>query len=368
MWMSKQTLTTSTVAILLLTSAAASRGRDLSALKRDAFADKGIWMPISDGVLKVLSNEGKKPSWPGGTAGVSVDRVNGDVYIIVPDQGVWKSTDKGATFSRVDAGSVGGRCETGFALNADPAGGRMACFMLDGASALMAGNGKRWRTLQALGRGWDFGAVDWSQKEPMTLLALHHETGQDLHVSTDGGNSWKLIGKDYTAIGIFDSQTFVASKGKGIVRSVDGGATWTDVSDRTPTGRVLCVFKGVGYWVTKDGLLVSKDRGAIWQSQGSPIDAAWGPYFGKHERQLAVVGKIDGAAGFWQTENGGTTWKLAAPFPSFDKESPPDWTPSKQWAAGWFYNFGWDPISNAFYASRMGHPTLKLEGIPHAPR
>jgi len=27
-------------------------------------------------------------------------------------------------------------------------------------------------------------------------------------------------------------------------------------------------------------------------------------------------------------------------------------------AAGWFYNFGWDPIADRFYVSRMGHPTF----------
>lgn len=340
----------SAAAALLLAAGPAALGR---AVVTDS------WAPISDGVLKRLADEGKKVAWPGGTAGVSVDRSNGDVYMIVPDQGVWKSADRGATFTRVDSGSVGGRCETGFALNADPMGGRMACFMLDGAAAILSAG--TWKPLEQLGRGWDYGTVDWSAKEPKTILAVHHESGEDLHLSADGGKSWKLLGKDYTAIGIFDSKTFVASQGVGILRSVDGGATWTKVSDHTPTGRVLCVFKGTGYWVSKEGLLVSRDRGATWQTQGKPIEAAWGPFFGKSERQIAVVGRMGGEAGFYRTDDGGQTWKLTAPFPTFGKEGPPEWTPSKQWAAGWFVNFGWDPIGDVYYASRMGHPTLKYE-------
>ncbi len=349
----------SLAAACLLSVAAFCSGRSLTAVGRTQPVAPGAWVPISDGVLKRLADEGKKPSWPGGTAGVSVDRTNGDVYMIVPDQGEWKSTDRAATFSRVDGGALGGRCETGYALNADPAGRRMACFMLDGSSAMMSGRVKAWRPLEPLGRGWDFGAVDWSTKEPETILAVHHESGEDLHVSTDGGRSWIRIGSGYTAIGIFDARTLVASQGKGIVRSVDGGMTWTRVSEHTPTGRVLCFFKGVGYWVSKDGLLVSRDHGVTWQVQGTPIEAAWGPYFGKNERQISVVGKVGTEIGIYETRDSGATWKQAAPFPFFERDGRPDWTPSKQWAAGWFYNFGWDPIGNIFYASRMGQPTLR---------
>ena len=52
--------------------------------------------------------------------------------------------------------------------------------------------------------------------------------------SVNGGKSWQLLGKDYTAIGIFDSKAYVASKGKGILRSTDGGVsagTWGLSSD-----------------------------------------------------------------------------------------------------------------------------------------
>ena len=111
--------------------------------------------------------------------------------------------------------------------------------------------------------------------------------------------------------------------------------------------------------VSKEGLLVSKNKGATWQVQGSPVEAAWGPYFGKNERQIAVIGRMGNEAGFWRTDDAGKSWNLAAPFPKLDRDIRPDWTPSKQWAAGWFYNFGWDPIHNKFYASRMGHPGLK---------
>ena len=82
-----------------------------------------------------------------GTGGVTVDRSNGDVYVVVTGkeifkergQGVWKSTDQGATFARVDGDVIGGRCETGYGLCHDPNGKRLYCFMLDGTERLHPG-------------------------------------------------------------------------------------------------------------------------------------------------------------------------------------------------------------------------------------
>ena len=319
------------------------------------------WVPISNNMIKQLTDAGKKIGYPGVTAGVSVDRMTGDVNMIVPDQGVWRRSRQDTTFTRIDNGNIGGRCETGYGINVDSMGQRMAFFMLDGQSGMTLDNGKTWSTFQQHGRGWDFGVVDWSRKEPQDILAIHHELGQELHRSTDGGKSWQLLGKDYTAIGIFDSKAYVASKGNGILRSADGGATWTKVSDITPTGRILSIVKGVGYWLTPEGLLISKDRGETWQKQGSPLEAAWGPFFGKDEKQIAVVGRKEKEAGLWQTDDAGKTWKFIAPFPEFGPNTRPDWTPSKQWAAGWFTNFGWDWKTKTFYASRMGNPTFAFK-------
>ena len=58
--------------------------------------DKGKWVPISANVLAKV-----KPGYPGKTAGVAVDPATGDVYMVIPDQGIWKSTDRGETFARV---------------------------------------------------------------------------------------------------------------------------------------------------------------------------------------------------------------------------------------------------------------------------
>jgi len=77
----------------------------LCALTAIAAADEHTqWVPISHDVTAKI-----KPGYPGKTAGVAVDPVTGDVFMVVPDQGIWKSSDHGKSFERVDDGLVSGR-------------------------------------------------------------------------------------------------------------------------------------------------------------------------------------------------------------------------------------------------------------------
>ena len=69
------------------------------------------WVNISDPFTTNLP----KPGTYGPTAGVAVDRANGNVFMVVADYGMWRSADHGKTFSRVDNQTIGGRCETGWA-------------------------------------------------------------------------------------------------------------------------------------------------------------------------------------------------------------------------------------------------------------
>lgn len=314
--------------------------------------EPGAWVDISLPVVKQLTDAGKKIAWPGQSAGVAVDPSTGDVYMIIPDQGIWKSSNRGATFSRADAGEIGGRCETGYSINVDPAGGgRLACFMLDGKCAMTLDGGKSWRPFKGEGRNWDFAAVDWSDPEPKSIFAAKHESGGEMFTSDDGGKSWKKIATDpkFAAVGIFDQRTIVTTKGEGILRSSNGGSSWEKVSELQPVGRLMQIFKSTAYWLGKDGLIVSTDQGKTWRRQGGVIEAGWGPFFGADKKHIVVVGR----KGFMETRDAGETWAVAAPLPAikgFDEKKH-----------GWFVNFAWDAKGDVFYASRMGMGTYKLQ-------
>jgi photosystem II stability/assembly factor-like uncharacterized protein len=312
------------------------------------------WVNISDPIVNQLAAEGKKQDWPGNTAGVVCDPTTGHLYLALAGQGIWKSTDRGATFARIDAGSIGGRCETSFSLHLDPAGKRLACFMLDGKSAFTTDAGATWKPMTSLGRNWDYAAVDWSAKDVATIFAARHEVGGEVYLSTDAGQNWKLLWKDPAwekrgGLGIFDATTLVRHwPGRGIERSADAGATWTKVSDLKPHGRVVIVRGPTAYWLSPDGLLISKDKGVTWEKIGDQCPGAVGPMLDPgDDKHFATAGP----KGIYETTDGGRSWTLVATLPAkFDFPMP-----------GWYTNVTWDPANRLFYTSKMGMPTYKLE-------
>ena len=297
-------------------------------------AAAGEWTNISDATTATV-----KPGYAGPTAGVVADRVSGDVFMVVSDQGLWRSSDHGATFARCDGGAIGGRCETGWALQADPAGKRLACFMIYGSSAMTTDGGATWSKFKVT--HLDFGAVDWADTGKR-LLAIRHESGGVLTTSDDAGATWKDLEKGFGGCGVLDHSTFLATKEKesGIFRSTDTGATWTKVSDEKPFAPVPVVVDGTAYWPAGKSLLVSRDKGATWTAMS--VEATHGPVFGKDSTQFIVAGK----GGISETLDSGKTWQIAAPLPAgftTNRVGP---------------NYAWDPKAKIFYASTMMKPTF----------
>src|SRR5262249_2135556 len=134
------------------------------------------WTDISSALLERLTNNGAKPAWPGGCSGVVVNRTNGDVTIKIVGLGLWRSSDQGKNWQRIDGDVISGRDETGWATSVDQnAPMRMASFSLDGTAGWTT-DGREWKRFKSLGRNWDFGSVDWSAAVPKTILAAKHET------------------------------------------------------------------------------------------------------------------------------------------------------------------------------------------------
>lgn len=297
------------------------------------------WVDISEPVTSRL-----KPGYAGPTAGVAVDRISGNVFMVVNDQGLWRSGDHGASFSRVDEENIGGRCETGWGLQVDPAGQRLFCFMVYGGSALSTDGGGTW-TKSGLSH-LDFGSVDWGDTGKR-LLAVRHESGGVLATSRDGGDTWQDLDRGFNGCGVFDRSTFVATKHKekGIFHSVDAGVTWALTSSNTPTAAVPVILDGIGYWAGGTNLLASRDHGETWTQLGTPVEANFGPYFSSSEQHFVVVGP----GGFQETKDGGKTWRTAAPL-------PPGFGVARIGPS-----YAWDPEADIFYASAMGKATFKYQ-------
>ncbi len=313
------------------------------------------WTDVSSALTERLGKESGKTEWPGGCSGVVVNRLTGEVTLKVVGQGLWRSADGTTGWTRVDDGKIGGRDETGWATTQDQQQpGRIASFSLDGAAGWSVG-GKTWKNFTTLGRNWDFGSVDWSQS-PRQIVAAKHETDPlgEVHASDDGGVTWRqleirLSGKpdQLSMCGALGEQTVIYSRDDGILRSTDGGRTFTKVSPLSPQTRLPVFFAG-GHWLGgKDGLLVSRDRGATWTTVGAPVDVWQGPFFGASEKEIVVVGRN----GAFRSTNGGQLWtKVSDLHPNLKGFS---------FAPRWFGCYAWDPVHDALYASCMGHPVFR---------
>ena len=313
--------------------------------------DPGKWVVISDRILDELAKTHPKPSDPYAvmSAGISVDRTTGDVYLLANNIGICKSTDHGQTFSLVSGDAVTGRFETCGGLNIDPSGKRLMCFTIYGSSAYSADSGATWKR-SSIGH-LDFGAVDWGDTGK-ALLAIGHESGGKLLFSEDAGTTWKTLGSNYWGTGLFGRKTLLSSlpNGGGIVRSTDSGLTWTKVSSENPAAPVMVEFRGVGYWLGEHGLLKSQDKGASWTIVApAPAGASLGPLIGSDSRHM-VVGSPDG---LFATRDGGKSWNLVA-------HLAPEITVL---TGGKYATYGWDPIHNIYYASQMVKPAYRL-GLP----
>ena len=249
-----------------------------------------------------------------------VDRTTGEAFLTMWDHGVWKSTDQGKTFARIDGGKISGQgCgPISHSVQMSPEGKQIALFNMNngpGPSGYSLDGGKTWESFESVGRNWDFGAMDWDSKA--VLAARHEDDG--LHLSLDAGKTWTRLARSrtnpfITGVGVVGKALLLATD-KTIERSTDDGKTWGKVSDLGGMGPALR-WKDKIWWLSegKRCVIFSTDQGKTWAVQGEPLPAPAisVPQFGKDENHVVVVGK----AGFYETTDGCRTWRLAVPVPA----------------------------------------------------
>jgi hypothetical protein len=289
-------------------------------------------------------------------SGVVVNRLTGEVLTDVTDQGIWRSKNQGADWERIDGDVVGGLIVIGPGFDVDQNDPkRVAAWSLDGDAGWTT-DGDTWKKMKSVGRNWDFGSTDWSSNNPQTMMATRHEANGEVYLSTDGAATWNLMSikvfasgvafppPAFAMVGVMDGTTLIYGDGDGISRSTDTGGTFTKVSDLNARTRVPVSFNGV-FYLGGDGLLVSRDKGASWQTQGAPLEIWVGPYFGEDENQMMVANK----QGVYLTADAGANFTKVADLPADSKYDPQIWG-----------GFAWDPNGKVLYAAAVGVPLLRL--------
>jgi hypothetical protein len=215
---------------------------------------------------------------------VLVDPSNSNVVYASGSSGIAKSTDAGATW--VYALGQGGVTE----MVIDPTNSQhlIECCS-NGTMKNSMDGGATWKAVSGLSSGsFGRGSLAMSQSNPLMVYASLNggNTGSELAVSSDGGNSWRvtITNKDWlgqqgwyaNAITVNpNNQNLVVTGGLDIWRSEDAGSTiqqltdWTTSSNATDYSHAdihrLKYNKDGLYALTDGGIYFSNSDGKTWQ-------------------------------------------------------------------------------------------------------
>jgi hypothetical protein len=222
-----------------------------------------------------------------GTNRFAVDPTNaGTLYLGTTEQGIWKTTDCGATWIHVNTGRNGKSLDVGrqWTVVIDPVDPQVM-YANAGYGSCVASTGLcssgLFKSTNA-GVDWDevwphnapdpksangfVGDVRMDPKDHLHLLLGFHEAG-GIAESNDAGASWQLVaGWDGAGSWFLDSTTWLSSK-NGLWRTTDGGKNWNQVSDANSsghqTGFLFHAANGAYYLGAQEGIVRSVD-GVAW--------------------------------------------------------------------------------------------------------
>jgi photosystem II stability/assembly factor-like uncharacterized protein len=150
-------------------------------------------------------------------------------------------------------------------------------------------------------------SVDFTDPQRQTLLAGTHEQSGHLFLSTNGGAVWTDIGPKLPSGTGFSSQALVIDSrtyllgaytysntgaGLGVFRTTDSGQTWTQVFSTAVQGHPLVMSDGTIYWSLggNAGMVRSTDRGQTWQQTVGQGVIATGTPVALPDGRIAALG------------------------------------------------------------------------------
>lgn len=190
-----------------------------------------------------------------------------------------------------------------------PAGGGNLGFIVSKDS------GRSWTKLSnGIGGPVDFHQMDVSKADPRVVYGVY----QSLQRSTDGGQTWELVGPppadtiDLAASSV-DANTVYAATQSGLQKSTDGGRSWKAASDRTTT-MVHVAGDGTVYAFTVGvGLVRAAEKNLAWQVIGKGFGEEYLLHFAADPRDpqrlyAVTFNSRTRAQGVIASQDGGQRW------------------------------------------------------------
>lgn len=311
------------------------------------------------GFVRLFTDEITPGRWKGrgldNLAPSALSAAGGVLYAGSYDLGIWRSFDAGATWQETNDAAFtgawsgkGGNCMT---ILADPARPQMvwACQgeEPDGTRLIRSaasGAPGSWTATNGVPSGFING-LSLDLQSPGTARTLYVTANGDVYKSVNDGQSWNLaFNCDECYVTAADGPTVFAGGERGLWRSQDGGATWTELAPATFhmgasgyewrhakwNGPHDILIAGAAVFVANygngRGLYWSADAGGSWTriladdfARTIHRDGNGSLYFGSSSATMAGGEGASGASGIERSTDNGTTWTsltsgLAWPF------------------------------------------------------
>lgn len=257
---------------------------------------------------------------------VVVDPTDADIaYAGTATAGVWKSSDRGATWRATSTGISGTQADRLAVAPSDPS--RLLAFV--GYQLWRSTDGAANWSSAATGLGGSGSSVRTIAFDPEdeSIAYLATSAGSRVFKSTDGGSSWSASGTGFpmtvpSAIAIDPAPPtaiFVSTSGFGVWRSTDGAATWSSASGGLGGNDVRdLALSGAGgdllaalYGGTSGGVWRSTDRGGSWAITSGGVGS---PNVRAVVRDRTPAGRIFSLCdcrGISRSTDGGASWTTA---------------------------------------------------------
>jgi uncharacterized protein (TIGR03437 family) len=231
--------------------------------------------------------------------GMAVSPTNSQVLLCSSDMGIWQSTDGAATWTLVLSG-------TGTAVLFDPTNGQIAYGALgtpfgafENGVYKSTDGGQTWHSIRGGGANalpiTDVGRISLaiSPSSPSTLFAAYHNytdgSLMDIFKTTDGGNLWNptnapnicaASGQCWYDMTVRVSPTnpnvVFAGGQTSIIESIDGGATWVDVtSDGFSQQAIHADFHDLQFTPDGSTLYLANDGGMYTTTDVTNLQVNW---------------------------------------------------------------------------------------------
>lgn len=243
-----------------------------------------------------VSTDPNNPPHNGGAMGIAVDPTHsGTVYVGTDRQGLWKTTDGGQNWAKINTGTNGKVLDSGalWLVALDPTDPKIIYAAPGyGVNGLWrsADGGVNWTPLfpadssivQQLGIAPTPTNLSFDPANHLHMIASSHfqwsgkyssSNGVGVLETSDGGNTWTIhdpipnSGAEHE-VAMINSNTWLESFSGATYRTTDSGAHWTKVADTNGETQNLLAVNGALYLPTPSGIMRSSNDGAAWQMVG----------------------------------------------------------------------------------------------------